>query len=175
MRVEPGREPRPGRRTEDPGFQRATFAGGCFWGLEDAFHRVPGVVSVLSGYTGGHADNPTYEQVCSGTTGHAEAIQIVFDPRRVSYDLLMKLFLCPCDSRQLNRQAPLVGIRYCSVVLYHNERQRAEAESVVAELEVSSSLPQSGITRIEPAGRFWPVDDYHRCFRVKRACHRGMQ
>ncbi|MFC2008493.1 peptide-methionine (S)-S-oxide reductase [Chloroflexota bacterium] len=141
--------------SEDPGLEKATFAGGCSRGLADVFRRASGVVSVVPGYTCRHVSSSTHEQVCSGTTGHAGGIQIVFDPRRVAYGQLLRLFVCLRAPTQLDRQGP----EYRLAVFYHNARQKAEAESVVAELEASGQLAGPLVTRIEPAGSFWPADD----------------
>jgi len=163
----PGRDSKPGQINEDPGAEVATFAGGCFWELEDAFRQVPGVVSVVSGYTGGHAENPTYEQVCAGSTGHAEAVRVVFDPRRVTYAHLLRLFFRLHDPTQLDRQGVDIGSQYRSAVFYHNGCQQAEVEAVVADMNLSERYSGRVVTRIEPAGRFWPAEEYHQCYYTK--------
>lgn len=141
--------------------ERATFAAGCFWGVEDAFRRTPGVVEVVSGYAGGHISNPSYEQVCSGTTGHAEAVEVSFDPAKVSYEALVRRFFAIHDPTQFNRQGPDVGEQYRSVIFYHSPRQQEVAERVKREL-ASQYLPKTIATSIEPAKTFWKAEEYHQ-------------
>ncbi|HEY6450545.1 MAG TPA: peptide-methionine (S)-S-oxide reductase MsrA [Candidatus Cybelea sp.] len=152
--------------------QTATFAAGCFWGVEDAFRQVPGVLDVVSGYIGGHAENPTYRQVCSHTTGHAEAVEVTFDPARVSYERLLELFWQLHDPTQLNRQGPDVGDQYRSAIFTHGEEQeRAAAASRDREQPKHARLI---VTQILPAPRFWPAEDYHQRYFEKNgggACH----
>jgi len=128
---------------------------------------VAGVESVTVGYTGGRTAHPTYEQVCTGLTGHAESVQVLFDPSRVSYPSLLKVFWELHDPTQLNRQGPDVGSQYRSAVFFHNERQRSEAEESKRELEQSGRLSGSIVTEIVPAGRFWPAEEYHQRFLEK--------
>ena len=140
----------------------ATLGGGCVWGLQDAFRKVPGVVSVLTGYTGGYVDGPMYEQVCAGTTGQAEAVQIAFDPRRVSYTRLLDLIFRLHYPAQPDGQEPDTGLQYRSAIFYHNERQKAEAERAVAGLDATSGFSGSVVIAIEPAGPFRPAGEYHQ-------------
>ena len=149
MRVNPSRESRIVRRIED--LERTIFACVCSWGLQRAFRQISGLVSVLC-YARGHADNPTHEQVRSMSTDHAEAVRIVFNPRRVLYSQLLGHLLCNCDSGKTSRRGSPIAVRYRSLVLHHNERQRAEAESAMAEFEASRSLPESEIILSEPVG-----------------------
>ena len=138
----------------------ATFAGGCFWCVEAVCERVPGVASVVSGYAGGHVDNPTYEQVCSGTTGHAEVAQIAFDPEVVSYEDLLRLFWQAHDPTTLNRQGSDVGTQYRSAIFTHLEEQRVAAERSRADAQKQFADPI--VTEILPLGRFFPAEDYHQ-------------
>lgn len=140
----------------------ATFAGGCFWCLEAVFQRVNGVSHVRSGYTGGEIANPTYEQVCNGTTGHAEAVQIEFDPSIVSYDQLLDVFWQLHDPTTLNRQGNDVGTQYRSAVYYHNEEQRAAAEASRDKLEAAGTYADPVVTEISPAETFYEAETYHQ-------------
>jgi methionine-S-sulfoxide reductase len=154
--------------------EKATFAAGCFWGVEASYLMMPGVVDVISGYTGGHVQNPTYEQVCSGTTGHAEAVEISYDPEKVSYEALVKKFFALHDPTQMNRQGPDVGEQYRSVIFYHSEKQKEIAEKVKKEL-APNYLPKTIATSIEPAGVFWKAEEYHQRYAEKHpgrvVCH----
>ncbi len=142
-------------------FDTATFANGCFWCTEAIFQQLKGVESVKSGYTGGHLKNPTYEQVCSGTTGHAECLQIVYDPKVISFDELLEVFWSTHDPTTLNRQGNDVGTQYRSGIFYHNEEQRKKAEKYKAELNQSGAFNAPIVTEITPFTRFWPAEDYH--------------
>jgi peptide-methionine (S)-S-oxide reductase len=140
--------------------ETATFAGGCFWCTEAVFLPVKGVQSVVSGYTDGQVPNPSYQQVCSGRTGHAEAVEIGFDPAIVSYDTLLDIFFATHDPTQLNRQGADVGTQYRSAVYYHSEAQKQAAQAAA---ERAARLWERPIvTRIAPAGTFWPAEDYHQ-------------
>lgn len=152
---------------------RATFAAGCFWGPEAAFSRVNGVTGTSVGYTGGHKTNPTYEEVCSGTTGHAEAVQVEFDPEVVTYAELLELFWDMHDPTQLNRQGPDFGEQYRSAVFCHDEEQRAEAEASKAARQASGKVRGTIVTTIEPAPDYWPAEDYHQQFFAKRGMAHG--
>jgi peptide-methionine (S)-S-oxide reductase len=151
--------------------QTATFAAGCFWGVEDAFRRVPGVVEVVSGYTGGHVENPTYRQVCSHTTGHAEAVDVTFDPEKVDYDTLLNVFWQIHDPTQLNRQGPDVGDQYRSAIFTHGDGQRAAAIASRDREQGNRSRPI--VTQIIPVTHFWPAEEYHQRYFEKNggACH----
>jgi len=142
--------------------ERATFGGGCYWCVEAVFQRLPGVVSVASGFMGGHTENPTYKEVCSGKTGHAEVVQVEFDPARISYEKLLEWFWKAHDPTQLNRQGADVGTQYRSVIFYHSEGQRAAAEKSKAGLDGSGALGKPVVTEISPAGVFYKAEDYHQ-------------
>ena len=146
------------------GAVKASFAAGCFWGVEAAFAKRQGVTSVTSGYAGGALPNPTYEQVCSGTTGHAEAVEVEFDPGKVSYEELLRLFWENHDPTTLNRQGPDVGTQYRSAVFCHSVEQAAAAAKVVAELDTKGRY----VTEIVPAVRYWIAEDYHQQYFEKQ-------
>jgi peptide-methionine (S)-S-oxide reductase len=140
----------------------ATFAGGCFWCLEAVFRPLKGVERVVSGYIGGRVPNPSYEAVCTGLTGHAEAIQVTFDPSVISYRTLLELFFAFHDPTTLNRQGPDEGTQYRSAIFWHSVAQRADAERVLAELETSGDLPGRVVTELVPAEAFYPAEAYHQ-------------
>ncbi|UQZ91120.1 peptide-methionine (S)-S-oxide reductase [Deltaproteobacteria bacterium Smac51] len=151
--------------------EKAVFAGGCFWGVEAAFLAVPGVLNVVSGYTGGSHAAPCYEDVCTGRTGHAEAVEIDYDPARVSYEQLAKLFFEIHDPTQLNRQGPDRGTQYRSAVYYLNEEQKNIAEKLINELK-AKGWPV--VTELTPFDRFYPAEEYHQRYFEKHgrgACH----
>ncbi|MFP4527655.1 MAG: bifunctional methionine sulfoxide reductase B/A protein [Candidatus Kapaibacterium sp.] len=143
----------------DQEIQRAVFASGCFWGTEYHMSKAEGVISTDVGYTGGHIEHPTYKQVCSGRTGHAEAVEVYFDPAKISYEELAKLFFETHDPTQVNRQGPDVGEQYRSAVFYTNDEQKRVAEKLVGILEEKG---YNIATEIEPAGKFWEAEDYHQ-------------
>jgi len=140
----------------------ATFGGGCFWCVEAVFEQVPGVASVVSGYQGGHVENPTYEEVCRGDTGHAEVTRIEFDPSVTSFEKLLALFWDAHDPTQLNRQGADVGTQYRSVIFYHSEEQRTKAEESRKALEASGRFKDPVVTEISPAPVFYPAEKYHQ-------------
>jgi peptide-methionine (S)-S-oxide reductase len=140
----------------------ATFAGGCFWCIEEIFRQTPGVTKVVSGYTGGQKANPTYKQVCSGKTGHAEAVQLAYDPAKVSYEKLLDVFWHSHDPTQLNRQGADVGTQYRSAIFTHSEEQKKAAEASKAVLNAAGEKGGPAVTVIEPATKFYPAEDYHR-------------
>jgi peptide-methionine (S)-S-oxide reductase len=140
----------------------ATFAGGCFWCLEAVFQPLRGVERVVSGYLGGRTREPSYEEVCSGTTGHAEAIQLTFDPAVISYRDLLSLFFAFHDPTTKNRQGPDIGSQYRSAIFIHSSAQREEAERLVAELEQERLFPSPIVTEIAPAGTFYAAEEYHQ-------------
>lgn len=140
----------------------ATFANGCFWCTEAVFQRLKGVQGVQSGYAGGHVDRPSYEQVCSGKTGHAEAIQIKFDPSQITFDELLEVFWKTHDPTTLNRQGNDVGTQYRSAIFYHNEDQRKTAEEYKKKLDAEKIWPDPIVTEISPFTNFFPAEDYHR-------------
>ncbi len=142
----------------------AVFAGGCFWCTEAVFGELRGVRSVVSGYSGGTTNNPTYEQVCSGSTGHAEAIKIDFDPGQISFRDLMTVFFATHDPTTLNRQGNDAGTQYRSAILYANEEQKQQAEAFIKELEVARTYKNPIVTSLEPLREFYPAEDYHQNF-----------
>jgi len=147
--------------------EKATFAAGCFWGVEEAFYDEPGVISTRAGYTGGTLDHPTYQQVCSDTTGHAEAVEVTFDPSQISYAQLLKIFWQIHDPTQVDRQGPDVGRQYRSAIFYHTEEQRREAESSREQLDSSGRYHRSIATEVLPAGVFWEAEAYHQQYHRK--------
>ncbi len=154
--------------------ETAIFAGGCFWGVQYYFDQVPGVLETEVGYIGGHVDNPTYEQVCRHTTGHAEGLKIIFDPNKVSYKTLLKHFFRLHDPTQLNRQGPDIGDNYRSAVFYADENQKTNAQKVIDKLAKSGEYKKPIVTTLEPATKFWPAEDYHQKFTERTgqgACH----
>jgi len=153
--------------------ETAYFAGGCFWGVEHAFSLFPGVVDAVSGYQNGHTANPSYREVCSDTTGHAETVKVVFDPARVSYERLVRFFFLIHDPTTLNRQGPDVGSQYRSAIFVVNDAQRQVAERVIHELSATGSFGRPIVTAVEPAEPFWPAEAYHQDYiaRTGRACH----
>jgi peptide-methionine (S)-S-oxide reductase len=140
--------------------ETATFGGGCFWCMEAVYDRLPGVLSVTSGYAGGHTENPTYRQVCTGTTGHAEVTQITFDPAKITFEHLLQVFWQAHDPTTLNRQGGDEGTQYRSIILYHTERQRLVAEK--SKLEAQSHFHSPIVTEIVPFTKFYPAEDYHQ-------------
>jgi len=147
--------------------RKATFAGGCFWCMQPAFDRLKGVISTAVGYTGGTIENPTYEQVCSGKTGHIEAIEIVFDPAVISFHELVEIFWKNIDPTQENGQFADTGPQYHTVIFYHDEEQRLQAEASKRELEESGKFGRRIATRIEPAQPFYKAEDYHQEYYLK--------
>lgn len=154
--------------------ERATFAMGCFWGVQVLFKKVPGVLKTTVGYTGGHLANPSYEQVCTGTTGHAEAIEIEFDPSEVSYQALLDIFFEHHDPTTPNRQGPDIGEQYRSAIFYHSEEQKKAAEDTRDRLERNHRFANPIVTEIAPAGVFYPAEEYHQDYAEKNpnyVCH----
>ena len=140
----------------------ATFASGCFWCTEAIFQELDGVISVMSGYTGGHVSKPSYREVCDGTTGHAEAINIIYDPEKISYVQLLEVFFQTHDPTSLNRQGADVGTQYRSAIFYHNEQQRLAAERTLKALDASGAWDNPIVTEVSKAGPFYPAEDYHQ-------------
>ena len=153
--------------TVAPGQALATFAGGCFWCMEPPFDKLPGVTSTISGYAGGKTVNPTYEQVSSGTTGHAEVVQVTYDPKVVSYEKLLEVFWVNIDPTVKDRQFCDGGNQYRTAIFYHDEAQRKAAESSRAALEKSKPFKEPIVTPIEMAGAFYPAEDYHQDYYKK--------
>ena len=152
--------------------EKATFGAGCFWGVEAAFRRLDGVIATAAGYAGGTTDNPTYEQVCAHTTGHAEVVEVTYDPEKLPYEALLAVFWANHDPTQLNRQGPDIGDQYRSVVFVHDAAQRAAAEA--ARDRVQQRLSKPVVTQIEDAPPFWPAEDYHQRYLERRglaSCH----
>jgi len=147
--------------------ETATFAAGCFWGVEDRFSKVPGVLSTRVGYTGGSVTNPTYKQVCSDETGHAEAVEVVFDPAAVSYKELVELFFRFHDPTQVNRQGPDVGSQYRSAIFTHSEEQKVAALAVIEKLTRENRYSRPIATEVVPAGDFYQAEDYHQKYYQK--------
>ena len=140
--------------------EKATFAAGCFWGVEEAFTHLEGVLNTIVGYTGGHTVNPTYEQVCSHTTGHAESVEIEFDPKKISFEQLLSKFWEIHDPTTLNRQGPDVGSNYRSVIFYHTNEQRSQAEKSLNEAQ--KRFKNKIVTEIVAAGPFYKAEEYHQ-------------
>ncbi len=154
--------------------EKATFAAGCFWGVEAAFRQVPGVIATTVGFMGGTLPNPSYRDVCTDRTGHAEVVQLDFDPNKVSYEALLDTFWKIHDPTQLNRQGPDVGTQYRSVIFYHSPAQEAAARASKKRLEQSGAYSRPIVTQIAPAAEFWRAEDYHQQYLEKRglaSCH----
>jgi len=148
--------------SSENGREVATLGGGCFWCLEAVFDELRGVESVVSGYAGGAVPNPTYRQVCAGTTGHAEVVQVAFDPREVSFRELLEVFFTIHDPTTLNRQGADVGTQYRSAVFYHTPEQEATAREVIARLGAEGLWGAPVVTEVAPLGEFYPAEDYHQ-------------
>jgi peptide-methionine (S)-S-oxide reductase len=152
--------------------KKATFGAGCFWGIEAAFRKVPGVLSTSVGYAGGSFNNPTYKDVCSGETGHAEVVQIEYDPSRVSYEELLDVFWNIHDPTTLNRQGPDIGTQYRSAILFHNPEQEAAARASKEKLQSSGRFKKPVVTEITPASEYYRAEEYHqRYFEKHRLTH----
>jgi peptide-methionine (S)-S-oxide reductase len=154
--------------------EKATFGAGCFWGVEAAFRQIKGVISTSVGYSGGSYENPSYRDVCTGTTGHAEVVEVVYDPSRVSYDDLLKVFWENHDPTTLNRQGPDWGHQYRSAIFFHTPEQEAAALASKAKLDGSGRYRRPIVTEITPASKFYLAEDYHQQYLEKRGlstCH----
>jgi peptide-methionine (S)-S-oxide reductase len=152
----------------------ATFGAGCFWGVEANFRRVAGVIDVVSGYSGGQKENPTYREVCTDTTGHAEVVQVTYDPAKVSYEQLLDVFWKIHDPTQVNRQGPDFGKQYRTAIFFHSPEQEAAAKKSKQALEASGKFRHPIATEITAAGPFWPAEEYHQRYLEKRGatnCH----
>ena len=158
--------------TDGSGSEVTTLGGGCFWCLEAVFDEVQGVTDVVSGYAGGAAANPTYEQVCSGRTGHAEVVQVRFDPKRIAYRELLELFFSIHDPTTLNRQGADAGTQYRSVIFYHDDEQKRVAEQLIRELESAKTFNKPIVTQIAPFQGFYPAEEYHQEY-FKRNPYQG--
>jgi peptide-methionine (S)-S-oxide reductase len=154
--------------------EKATFAAGCFWGVEATFRQIPGVISTRVGYIGGKTENPTYKEVCTDRTGHAEAVEVDFDPAKVRYEDLLKVFWENHDPTQLNRQGPDWGEQYRSAIFYHSPEQQVAAQASKEALEKARRLSKPIVTQIVPAPTFFDAEDYHQQYLEKRgmaSCH----
>jgi peptide-methionine (S)-S-oxide reductase len=154
--------------------QLATFGAGCFWGVEAAFRQIPGVTGTAVGYLGGTLANPTYHDVCTGRTGHAEVVQVEFDPAKVTYEQLLDVFWKNHDPTTLDRQGPDVGTQYRSAIFYHSPAQKEEAEASKEQLSKSGKFRRPIVTEITPASAFYKAEDYHQQYLEKRglaSCH----
>ncbi len=153
----------------------ARFGAGCFWGVEDLFRQVPGVIDVIVGYTGGTLNNPTYDDVCTGKTGHAEAVEVTYNSEKISYEALLDIFWKNHNPTTLNQQGPDHGSQYRSAIFYHDEVQKVVAEKSKAELEESGRWKESIVTEITPATEFWRAEEYHQQYfeknNIKGTCH----
>ena len=154
--------------------KKASFAAGCFWGVEARFREIAGVLNAVVGYMGGETDHPNYHEVCSGTTGHAEAVQLEYDQLQISYEHLLDAFFSMHNPTTLNRQGPDHGSQYRSAVFWHDEAQHAAAEQKVDELNAAGAWKNPVVTEISPAGTFWPAEEYHQRYLEKNGggfCH----
>jgi peptide-methionine (S)-S-oxide reductase len=152
----------PANKMPEKKLEKATFGAGCFWHVEDAFMKVPGVVATEVGFEGGRTENPSYRDVCTHTTGHAEVTEVTFDPSKVSYDDLLEVFWNSHDPTTMNRQGPDVGDQYRSVIFFHNEEQEAAAKASKAKLEKGGRFRKPIVTQIVPAEKFWRAEEYHQ-------------
>jgi peptide-methionine (S)-S-oxide reductase len=148
--------------------QKATFGAGCFWGVEETFRNLKGVVATAVGYAGGTKENPSYQDVCTDRTGHAEVVDVDFNPDEISYEQLLEVFWSNHNPTTLNRQGPDVGRQYRSVIFYHSPEQQAAAEASKERLQNSGRFPRPIVTVIEPASQFWRAEEYHQQYLKKR-------
>lgn len=154
--------------------EKATFGAGCFWGVEVAFRQVPGVLDAAVGYSGGTLENPTYKEVCTGRTGHAEVVEVTYDPEQVSYETLLDVFWTNHNPTQFNRQGPDYGPQYRSVIFYHTPEQDTTARASKERLDASGQYKKATVTLIEPASTFYRAEEYHQRYLEKRGlahCH----
>ena len=154
--------------------EKAVFGAGCFWGVEARFSELNGVIDTAAGYAGGDLEHPTYMEVCTGRTGHAEVVEVIFDNSRLSYDALLDAFFGMHDPTQVNRQGPDYGTQYRTVIFYHDDEQKAEAEASKQFLDASKRFPRPIATQIVPAGPFYRAEEYHQRYLEKRGlenCH----
>jgi peptide-methionine (S)-S-oxide reductase len=158
--------------------ETAIFAAGCFWGVEAEFRRADGVTATRVGYTGGRTEHPTYRQVCGRRTGHAEAVEVTFDPEQISYEELLERFWAAHDPTTRNRQGVDIGSQYRSAIFFHSPEQEASARAAKDDLQAELHWPRKIVTQIEPASTFWEAEDYHQQYLEKRGratCHSGLQ
>jgi peptide-methionine (S)-S-oxide reductase len=148
--------------------KQATFGAGCFWGIEAEFRQMPGVIDTAVGYSGGHRTDPTYEDVCDGRTGHAEVVQVTYDPAKVAYEQLLEVFWTSHDPTQLNRQGPDIGDQYRSVIFYHDDDQKTEADESKRLFEKMGRFRRPIVTQIVPAMPFYRAEEYHQQYLRKR-------
>jgi peptide-methionine (S)-S-oxide reductase len=154
--------------------EKATFGAGCFWGVEARFQQVPGVIETAVGYEGGSLEKPTYKDVCTDRTGHAEVVELTFDPQKVSYKSLLDLFFELHDPTQVNRQGPDWGTQYRTVIFFHSPEQEASAKETIARLDAGHQYAKPIATQVVPAGTFWRAEEYHQKYLEKRgavSCH----
>ena len=148
--------------------EKATFGAGCFWGVEETFRNSKGVLSTAAGYAGGTKENPTYEDVCSDKTGHAEVVEVEFDRSQITYDELLDIFWSNHNPTTLNRQGPDVGMQYRSAIFYHSPEQKSTAEASRKKVDASGRFGRPVVTQIEPAPKFWRAEEYHQRYLQKR-------
>jgi peptide-methionine (S)-S-oxide reductase len=148
--------------------EKATFGAGCFWGVEETFRNLKGVTSTAVGYAGGAKENPSYEDVCTDESGHAEVVEVEFDPAQISYDKLLDVFWSNHNPTTLNRQGPDVGTQYRSVIFYHSPSQKESAEAAKEKIDKSGRFKGPVVTQIEPASKFWRAEEYHQRYLEKR-------
>ena len=154
--------------------EQATFGGGCFWGVEESFRTLPGVIETSVGYMGGITENPTYEQVSTDNTGHAEVVHIIFDPEQITYETLVKKFFAVHDPTTINRQGPDIGTQYRSVIFYHSEGQKEISQKIKSDLDNQGVFTAPIVTEILPALPYYKAEDYHQQYLLKRglaSCH----
>ena len=154
--------------------ETATFGAGCFWGVEETFRQIPGVADTAVGYLGGHMQNPTYQDVCTDETGHAEVVQVTYDPAQVGYDRLLDVFWSAHDPTTLNRQGPDVGTQYRSAIFFHSPEQERVAQASKEKMQASGKFRRAIVTEITPASTFYRAEDYHQKYLAKRGmshCH----
>ena len=148
--------------------EKATFGAGCFWGVELTLQQLPGVAETAVGYSGGTLNNPTYKDVCTGTTGHAEVVQVLFAPQQISYEQMLEAFFSLHDPTQKNRQGPDWGTQYRSVIFYHSPQQEQAARAIIERLTQQHRFAKPIVTQVEPAQTFWPAEEYHQKYLEKR-------
>jgi peptide-methionine (S)-S-oxide reductase len=154
--------------------EKATFGAGCFWGVQEAFRLAPGVIETSAGYAGGHMENPSYRDVCTDQTGHAEVVQVEYDPAKITYQELLAIFWASHDPTQVNRQGPDVGTQNRTIIFYHSPEQEQAARASKAELDASGKFRRPIATEIVPAREFWRAEEYHQQYLAKRGlshCH----